>query len=242
MVSYMNAKMTNRDLVKIQHIALIPDGNRRWAKKKAYPKLKGHHVAIEVTLPKLMSAIQKSGIPYFTFWALSPENITERSKEEVKNLFYLLRMFLKKKRKELQEKEIRIKVIGDINGLPKNLQNDIQKTIEDTKEYKKLTLIFGLNYGGRDEIVRAVKRMLMREFRIQDLSKEHLSQYLDTAGIPDPDIIIRTGAEQRLSGFMLWQSEYSELFFSPTFFPDFTEEELQSIIYNFHKRKRRFGK
>lgn len=217
------------------HVALIPDGNRRWAKEKGLPSIEGHRYAAKTTFPNLVNELMRLGIKYFTFWALSTENLTGRSKEELGNLFDLTRFFLKNKSKEFKKKEIKLKAIGDLTRLPEDLQKEIFKIIEDTKENKKMTIILGLNYGGRDEIIRVIKKG-------QNLTKENFANYLDTAGIPDPDLIIRTGGEKRLSGFMLWQSEYSELYFSDLYFPDFTAKELEKSIKNYSERQKRFGK
>ncbi|VVA44066.1 Isoprenyl transferase [Candidatus Roizmanbacteria bacterium] len=218
-----------------KHVAIIPDGNRRWAKEKGLPSVEGHRYAAQTTFPNLANELARLGVKYFTFWALSTENLTGRSKEELDNIFDLIRFFLKNKSKEFKKKETRFKTIGDLTRLPNDLQNEIFKIVEDTKKNKKMTVILGLNYGGRDEIIRAVKKG-------NNLTKENFSNYLDTAGIPDPDLIIRTGGEKRLSGFMLWQSEYSELYFSDLYFPDFTAWELEKAINSYSERQRRFGK
>lgn len=234
--------MTNKNHLP-KHVAIIPDGNRRWAKEKGRPTIEGHRYAAQTTFPNLANELARLGIKYFTFWALSTENLTGRSKEELDYLFDLIRFFLKNKIKEFKEKEIKLKVIGDLTKLPEDLQKEIFKIIKDTKENKKMTVILGLNYGGRDEIIRAIKKVQSRLNRdkIQSLTKESFHKYLDTIGIPDPDLIIRTGGEKRLSGFMLWQSEYSEFYFSDLYFPDFTAKELEKSIKNYLQRQRRFG-
>lgn len=226
--------MNNKDYLP-RHVAIIPDGNRRWARGKGMPTIEGHRYAAQTTFPNLANELARLGIKYFTFWALSTENLTGRSKEELDNLFELIRFFLKNKLKEFKKKETKFKTIGDLTRLPEDLQKEIFKIVEDTKENKKMTVILGLNYGGRDEIIRAIKKG-------QNLTKENFANYLDTVGIPDPDLIIRTGGEKRLSGFMLWQSEYSELYFSDLYFPDFTAKELEKSIKNYLQRQRRFGK
>ena len=225
-----------------KHVVIIPDGNRRWAKEKGLPTIEGHRYAAQTTLPNLISELAKLNIKYFTLWALSTENLIGRSKEELDYLFDLTRFFLKNKLKEFKEKGIKLKIIGDLTNLPKDLQKEILKITADTKENKKMTLVLGLNYGGRDEIIRAIKKIRNSKFEIRNLTKENFGNYLDTTGIPDPDLIIRTGGEKRLSGFMLWQSEYSELYFSDLYFPDFTAKELEKSINNYLQRQRRFGK
>lgn len=226
--------MDNKRYLPI-HVAVIPDGNRRWAKNKGLPSFEGHRYAAQTVMPNLINKMIELDIKYFTLWALSTENLTGRSKEELNNLFDLIRYFLKNKLKEFKEKNIKLKVIGDVTKLPEDLQKEILKVEKDTLSNNKITVILGLNYGGRDEIIRAIKKG-------QNFTKENFSSYLDTAGIPDPDLIIRTGGEKRMSGFMLWQSEYSEYYFSDLFFPDFTAEELEKSVINYSQRQRRFGK
>lgn len=233
--------MNNKDYLP-KHVVIIPDGNRRWAKEKGRPAVEGHRYAAQTTLPNLVNEFIKLGIKYFTFWALSTENLTGRSKEELSHLFDLTRFFLKRKYKEFENKKIKLKVIGDLTKLPEDLQKEILKITEDTRENKKMTIILGLNYGGKDEIIRAIKKVQSSNFQIQNLTKENFHNYLDTAEIPDPDLIIRTGGEKRLSGFMLWQSEYSELYFSDLYFPDFSAKELEKAVKNYSQRQRRFGK
>ncbi len=226
--------MNNTDYLP-KHVAIIPDGNRRWAKEKGKPTAEGHRYAAQTTLPNLINELIRLDIKYFTFWALSTENLIGRSKEELSHLFNLIRISLKSKYKEFKEKKIRLKIIGNLIKLPEDLQKEAYKITKETMNNKKITIVLGLNYGGRDEIIRAIKRG-------KNLTKENLGNYLDTAGIPDPDLIIRTGGEKRLSGFMLWQSEYSELYFSDLLFPDFTAKELEKAIINYSERQRRFGK
>ncbi|MFA5770013.1 MAG: polyprenyl diphosphate synthase [Patescibacteria group bacterium] len=218
-----------------KHVAIIPDGNRRWTKERGKPAVEGHRYAAQTVLPNLINELIRQDIKFFTFWALSTENLTGRSKEELENLFGLIRYFLKNKLGEFKRKQVRFVAIGDLSKLPEELQKEIIKMTKDTEQNKKMTLVIGLNYGGRDEIIRAIKKG-------NNLTKENLGNYLDTAGIPDPDLIIRTGGEKRLSGFMLWQSEYSELYFSDLYFPDFTAKELIKAINNYSERQRRFGK
>ncbi len=224
------------------HIAIIPDGNRRWARKRGLPVFEGHKFAAEKTLPKLIKKLQERGVNYFTFWALSTENLIERTKKEVDVLMQLMRYFLKSKAAELHKKGIKMKIIGNREKLPADIQNQIRKVEELTKNNQEMTIVFAINYGGRDEIIRAIKKVESRKSKVERLNKDNFNNVLDTAGIPDPDLIIRTGGEKRLSGFMLWQSEYSELYFSDVLFPDFSEKELEKAINDFASRKRRFGK
>jgi len=225
-----------------KHVAIIPDGNRRWAKENGKPSMEGHRYAAQTTLPNLINELIRFNIKYFTFWALSTENLVGRSKEELNNLFELTRYFLKNKTGEFNKKGVRFLAIGDLSKLPEDLQKEIAKVIEVTKNNNKMTFMIGLNYGGRDEIIRAIDKIRNSKFEIRNLIKDNFGNYLDTAGIPDPDLIIRTGGEKRLSGFMLWQSEYSELYFSDLLFPNFSDSELGVAINDYSQRLRRFGK
>ena len=230
--------MNNKNYLP-KHVAIIPDGNRRWAKEKGKPTTEGHRYAAQITLPNLINELIRFDIKYFTFWALSTENLIGRTKEELSHLFNLIRISLKSKYKEFKEKKIRLKIIGDLIKLPEDLQKEAYKITKETMNNKKITIVLGLNYGGRDEIIRSISKIKDQRSKI---TKESVAQNLDTAGIPDPDLIIRTGGEKRLSGFMLWQSEYSELYFSDLYFPDFTAKELEKAINSYFERKRRFGK
>ncbi|PIU36396.1 di-trans,poly-cis-decaprenylcistransferase [Candidatus Roizmanbacteria bacterium CG_4_8_14_3_um_filter_34_9] len=225
-----------------KHVAIIPDGNRRWAKENGKPSMEGHRYAAQTTLPNLINELIRFNIKYFTFWALSTENLVGRSKEELNNLFELTRYFLKNKTGEFNKKGVRFLAIGDLSKLPEDLQKEIAKVVEVTKNNNKMTFMIGLNYGGRDEIIRAIDKIRNSKFEIRNLIKDNFGNYLDTAGIPDPDLIIRTGGEKRLSGFMLWQSEYSELYFSDLLFPNFSDSELGVAINDYSQRLRRFGK
>lgn len=226
----------------LQHIAIIPDGNRRWARAKGLPELMGHKKAVETTLPDLLTAIREAGIKYFTFWALSPENLERRSKLELESLYTLIRIFLKARVAELHEKNVKIRSIGDISLIPQDIQKQIADAEKLTENNTGLVFVVGLNYGGRDEIIRALKRANDDGIDTKEISKTNLSNYLDTTNMPDPDLIVRTGGEQRTSGFMVWQAEYAEYIFTPEFFPDFTPEVLTRCLQEFDERERRFGK
>lgn len=222
------------------HVALIPDGNRRWARKNNLPDFEGHRIASEKTLPKIIEECQKAGVKYFTFWALSTENAKKRSLEENKNLVNLMRMFLKSKIKDFKKKNIRIQVIGDITAFPEDVQLLIRNAMRETESNTALTVIFAVNYGGRDELVRAINKVIAQG-NIDTVTSDHIRQNLDTSNVPDPDLVIRTGGEKRLSGFMLWQSEYAEYSFIDTLFPEFNEQDWAQCLSNFANRERRFG-
>lgn len=212
------------------------DGNRRWAKEHGLPILEGHRRVADKILEPLIEHAAKRGVKYITFWAFSTEN-WQRSAQEVRGIMTIFRHVIKKRWARLHEKGVRVKTIGNLSKFPIDIKNALEDVVEQTKNNTKITAVFALNYGGRDEIIRAINRVDSCQ-----LSAESFSQFLDTSGIPDPELIIRTGGEQRLSGFLLWQSQYSELYFPTWYMPDFTPERLDEAIEEFQKRKRRFGK
>jgi undecaprenyl diphosphate synthase len=226
-----------------QHIAIIMDGNRRWAKEHNLPVLEGHRRVVDDILEPLIEHASELGVKYLTFWAWSTEN-WRRDQNEVRGIMQIFHHVVARKWQKLHEKGVKIKIIGDIASFDQDLQKSIHDVVEQTKNNTKITTTFALNYGGRDEIMRAIQRMMNDELRMTNdpLKKEEFGKYLDTAGDPDPDLIIRTGGEQRLSGFLLWQSEYSELYFPDFYMPDFTPEKLDEALVEFAKRKRNFGK
>ena len=213
------------------------DGNRRWAAERGLSVLKGHQYVANEVLEKLIEHAADTGVEYLTLWAWSTENWS-RSKIEVTGIMKLLRFGFVKFGQRMYEKGIRIKVIGNISAFPADIQNTLRGLIEKTKSNTRITVIFALNYGGRDEIVRAVHLI----GTTSTITEEGFSQHLDTAGTPDPDVVIRTGGEKRLSGFLLWQCQYSELFFTSWHMPDFTPEKLDEILDEYAGRIRRFGK
>ncbi len=225
------------------HIAIIMDGNRRWAKAKKLPVYAGHQFVANELLERLVEHASDLGIKYITFWAWSTEN-WQRSSLEVKAVMKIFKSLLERSMRRLHEKGVRIKTIGNIDAFPKDIADGVKAGIEKTKNNKKITAIFALNYGGRDEIIRAVNTALSKKFSPFpiSLSPETFSTFLDTVDFPDPDLIIRTGGEKRLSGFLLWQSEYAELYFTDLMMPDFTPERLDDALEDFAKRKRRYGK
>ncbi len=223
---------------ELKHIAIIPDGNRRWAKLKGKLAVEGHKYAVEHTLPALYDELLVLQIPYCTFWAMSPENFVKRSSFEVNNLLFLLRHFLQVRLDDMHRKNIRIRSIGDIDKLPLDTQKSISHAIETTKNNTGLEFIFAINYGGRDEILRAINRAIELK---EVVTSETFTRLLDTEGIPDADLIIRTGGEKRTSGFLLWQSEYAEYIFLDRLFPDTTPQDLRDCVEEYHNRKRRFG-
>ncbi len=213
------------------------DGNRRWAKERGLPVLAGHKkVADDILIPLVEHAADR-GISYMTFWAFSTEN-WQRDIEEVSGIMEIFRHVIKKRWQRLHEKGVRIKVIGDLSKFSDDIRESMIAVQEQTKNNKKITAMFALNYGGRDEILRAVNKAIRQKKKEAD----DFSQFLDTKGIPDPDIIVRTGGEQRLSGFLPWQGVYSELYFPLWYMPEFTSEKLDDVIKEYANRQRRFGK
>lgn len=219
----------------LNHVALIADGNRRWAREKNLPSFEGHRKGFE-NIKKLLKKGRDLRIPVMTFWVFSTEN-WKRQQEEVGYLMRLAEEVIEVQLKEAIEEETRIVHIGRKDRLPEGLKAKIAKAEEETKKFTKYYFVIALDYGGHDEILRAVTKM-------KDAKTENLDAYLDTSILPypNPDLIIRTGGEERLSGFMTWQSAYSEYFFSPLKFPDFLPEELEKAVEEFKSRQRRFGK
>jgi len=226
------------------HVALIMDGNRRWARKHRFSPFRGHFIGEERIEPVVDRAIEL-GIQYLTFWAFSTEN-WKRTKREVQFLLKLYRGNLSKTVSHFHQKNVRVRVIGNLSMFPNDIQKETFKWIEKTKNNTKITVNIALSYGGRDELLRAIVKLVGEirnsKFEIRNLTAETFSQFLDTARQPDPDLMIRTGGVTRLSGFMLWQMEYAEFYFTDTFWPDFTVEEFDKAIAEYQRRQRRYGK
>lgn len=229
--------MSTNDITIPKHIAIIMDGNRRWAREHKLPILEGHRRVAEEILEPLVEHAAKRGVTYITFWAWSTEN-WQRDKKEVAGIMKIFKHVIAKRWSRLHEKGVRIRVIGNISQFEPAIKNALEKVMKQTKNNTRITTVFALNYGGRDELLRAIHNLQING----KITEKEFEKYLDTAGIPDPDLIIRTGGEQRLSGFLLWQSEYSELYFPSWYMPEFTPERLDKVLEEFTKRKRRFGK
>ena len=221
------------------HVAIIMDGNGRWAKERGLPRLAGHRAGTQNLRP-IIRAAAKLGIKHLTFYAFSTENWA-RPQEEVSGLMELLAEFLESEIQELHKEGARLLHIGHLEGLGSVLQKKVEDAIELTKNNTKIDVILAFNYGGRDEIVNAVKKLIQAGTPADEVDIQSLSEAMFTAGTPDPDIVIRTSGEQRTSNFLVWQSVYSEWFFPKTFWPDFNEADLLQIIKDFNKRDRRFG-
>ena len=228
-----------------RHIAIICDGNRRWAKSKGLPEFAGHRHAVEITMEQLIDRCVELKIPYLTFWVFSTEN-WHRGKSWVDKYFKLLRQLFTKNFQKLHQKNIKLNLIGDVTKLPSDIQNLFNDWLEKTSQNKKLTLTIAINYGGRDELVRAINRHLRGERSSHlggEITESDLADYLDTVGLPDPDLLIRTAPNNhRLSGFMLWQIAYTQLYFCETLFPDFDGTELDKAIAWWQQQTVNLGK
>jgi len=220
----------------INHIAIIMDGNGRWAKERGLKRVKGHEKGAEV-VREITTHCAKLDIKYLTLYAFSTEN-WKRPKAEVEFLMKLLQRYLKNELKTYMDNDIKFETIGDISRFSESLQKRIKKTKEKTKDNKSLTQVLALNYGSRDEITRAVKRVIKNG---DEVSEESITKNLDTGDMPDIDMLIRTSGEFRISNFMLWQAAYAELFFTDTLWPDFSVKELDEMITEYKTRERRFG-
>ncbi len=225
-----------------RHIAIICDGNRRWARAHKMEVFRGHEKAVNEVFEPLIDQAIKRGVEYLTFWIFSTEN-WDRDKKEVEGLMNLFRGFFDKQIDRWDERGIKFNMIGRIDDFDKDIQERIERGKEKTKNNDTITVTLAMSYGGRDELVRAVKKIKSDpQFSEDDISRELISNNLDTAGMPDPELIVRTSGEQRTSGFLLWQSEYSEWWFPEFHFPEFTPEKLDEAITEFNDRKRRFGR
>lgn len=228
-----------------RHVAIILDGNRRWAKRHHLPVVAGHKKVVDERIEELIERAAEMGVGNITFWAFSTEN-WEREKGEVEGIMRLFMWALRHKAKRLIERGARVRMIGDLSKFRPEIRRGFEQLMKDSEGNKRITVTFALNYGGRDEIIRAIARLSRQirnaKFEMRNLCQENFADFLDTRGMPDPDLIIRPGGEQRLSGFMLWQSEYSELYFTKTLMPDFGRVELEKAIEEYGKRQRRRGK
>lgn len=225
------------------HIAIILDGNGRWAKAKGMPRSYGH-VKGCANLETICDDMKELGVKYLTVYAFSTEN-WKRSREEVEGLMKLFRNYLKKCIKISERNQMRVRIIGDISAFDEDIQRKIVELEEFSKDYTELHFQIALNYGSRDEIVRGMRRLAMdaREGKLhpEEIDEAVIGNYLDTAGIPDPDLMIRTSGEQRLSNFLLWQMAYTEFYFTDVAWPDFNKAELIKAIEKYNQRDRRYG-
>lgn len=236
--------MSNIDPHKIpKHVAIIMDGNGRWAKKKALNRIRGHEEGAE-SVRDITRASRRIGISWLTLYAFSEEN-WKRPRHEIDALMNLLKRFLKSELDEMLENGIRFHTIGRIGKLPEDAQSLIYETKEKTSQNRDMVLTLALSYGGRQEIFDTVRKIAKRiqsgDMGFEELTEQHISDALYTADMPDPDLLIRTSGEYRISNFLLWQIAYTEIYITPTLWPDFRKEEYLSAIEEFQKRERRFG-
>lgn len=223
-----------------QHIAIIMDGNGRWAKKRGLPRLAGHKAGTE-NLRRIIKACVDFGIEYLTIYAFSTEN-WGRPREEVDGLMRIVEDVIERELIELDQQGVQLRHLGQLDQLSPNLQKKVLTAVNQTRHNSKLVLSIAFNYGGRDEIMQAIQHMLIDKVDPQDITPEMVSKYLYTAGTPDPDLIIRTSGELRISNFLIWQAAYSEWYVTSTFWPDFGKEELRKALDEYASRDRRYGK
>ena len=227
-----------------RHIAIIMDGNGRWARQNALGRISGHREGAE-SVRVVVEVCRKIGVPYLTLFAFSVENWM-RPNTEVRALMRLLVRYLRSELKTMLKNDIRLKTIGNVADLPENVRTVLEGAVDATKHCKGMVLNLALSYGGRDDIVGAVKKIIKDsaagKIKASEITRESFEKYLSTRDIPDPDLLIRTSGEFRISNFLLWQSAYTELYFTDVFWPDFREPQLIEAILDYQKRERRFGK
>jgi undecaprenyl diphosphate synthase len=223
------------------HVAIIMDGNGRWATQRNLPRLEGHMAGIE-SVRDIVTATREIGIPYLTLYAFSKENWS-RPREEVQGLLQLLEIYIQKELALMMKHEIRFRAIGELRDLPKRLQVMLNDVTEKTEKHKALTLNIALSYSGREEIVQAVKSVLqdVKQGRVKRIDQRMFANYLYTTSMPDPDLLIRTSGEMRLSNFLLWQMAYTEIYVTETLWPDFRRKAYKEALREFARRERRFG-
>lgn len=226
-------------MISPSHIAIIMDGNGRWGLKKYNDRNKGHYYGL-LNINKVIEHCIKIKIKYLTLYTFSTEN-WNRPKKEIDYLFFLFKYFYKKNFNKLNKNNIKIKFIGDLKNIPKDLKIIIKKIENKTKNNDAITVIFAFNYGAKSELVNAFKNIIKNKTKVNEINEELINNYLYTNNIPDPDILIRTGGEKRLSNFLLWQLSYAELFFINKNWPDFNFFDLKKVINTFKVTKRKFG-
>jgi undecaprenyl diphosphate synthase len=220
-------------------VAFILDGNGRWAEKRGLPRLAGHRAGVK-NIRRILRYLDKQGVAYVTLYAFSTEN-WNRPADEVNGIFDILIEVVGKEARELHKNGVRIRHIGRLQGLPEGVQKSIKDAVRLTENNKGMTLGVALNYGGRAEILDAVRRITADKVSPQKIGEKLFDKYLYTSGFPDVDLIIRTSGEMRTSNFLIWQSAYSEYYFTPVLWPDFDEEELEKALLAYSRRQRRFG-
>ncbi len=239
----MDNKWGDADRPAAHHVAIIMDGNGRWAAERGLPRVEGHRQGVE-TVRRILEASMELGITHLTLFSFSSENWS-RPEQEIYDLFGLLRRFVRRDLAELHKNGVKIRVVGSRNGLEDDILRMLDDAVELTKGNTALNLTIAFNYGGRDEIVRAAQRIAEDAkdgiLAPEDVTQDRFASYLDTAGLPDPDLLIRTSGELRLSNFLLWQLAYAEFVFVDVYWPDFTKELFEAAISEYQRRNRRFG-
>jgi undecaprenyl diphosphate synthase len=234
------AKSKLKELKKIPtHVAIIMDGNGRWAQERGLPRLSGHRAGTE-NLREVIEACAEFGIKYLTIYAFSTEN-WKRPSEEIQGLMRIFKTMLDRELMNLHKNGVQLRHLGKLDRIDKELQKKVKEAIQLTENNKTLILNIAFNYGGRDEILQAVKQLLINGCEPDELDDEFFERYLYTAGSPDPDLIIRTSGEYRCSNFLIWQGAYSEWYFTKTYWPDFNREELHKALVEYNERDRRYG-
>jgi undecaprenyl diphosphate synthase len=237
----MAPKQKTEELTKIpEHVAIIMDGNGRWATSRGLPRLAGHRAGTE-NLRRIIRASVEFGVKYLTIYAFSTEN-WGRPQDEVEGLLNIVEDVIGRELNELHKEGVRLRHLGHLDRLPATLQENILDAVEMTQNNTLLTLNIAFNYGGRDEIACAIRSMIQDGVKAEAVTPELVDRYLFTAGVPDPDLIIRTSGEMRVSNFLIWQSAYSELYITPTYWPDFDREELHKALVEYGRRDRRYGR
>ncbi len=228
-----------------RHIAIIMDGNRRWARRRKLQIFKGHEKVAEEVIQELVDRCLELGISHLTLWAFSTEN-WKREKKEVEAILNLLRDMLNKGEKAFEGRDVRVNAIGDLSRFPSDIEDGMRRWMKESKDNQDLTVTFALNYGGHDELVRAMRNLTadlkkQGELGVEKITADEIEDHLDTSDLPKIDLIIRPGGEKRLSGFMSWQSAYAELYFTDILMPDFGSEQLDKALQDYAERERRFG-
>ena len=227
-----------------RHIAIIMDGNGRWAKKRGLPRVAGHKRGVD-TVKDIVKACVQLGVKYLTLYTFSTEN-WKRPKDEVSTLMRLLVSTLRREVDELNENDVRLATIGELSALPVEVQNELEDSIQKTKNNNALVLNLALNYSGRWELLNAIKKIAQLtadgSLNVDEINEEYIARFLNTCDIPDPDLLIRTSGEFRVSNFLLWQIAYTEFFITDVYWPEFSRQNLYEAIRSFQKRERRFGK
>ena len=236
----MTKKSTTPELTKLPtHLAIVPDGNGRWAEQRGLPRLSGHRAGAE-NMRRMIEYLNEYPIKYVTLYGFSTENWA-RPQEEVRGLFHLLEEFIDKYVADINERGIKLRHLGRLHQLPPSLQEAINRAVEKTKNNTRMTLNVAFNYGGRAEIIDAVRRIVADGIPPQNIDENLFDSYLYTAGLPHVDLLIRTADELRFSNFLIWQTAYSEYYLTKVLWPDFGKEELHQALFSYSQRKRRFG-